>query len=340
MFWKSKGKNVKCELCPRNCIIPEGEVGFCRVRKNIDGKLYSLVYGRVASTAIDPIFKKPFYHFAPGSYNLSIATVGCNWRCKFCCNWFLSQEWKEVYGEEYTPESIVELAKRYNLQGVCFTYIEPTVFYEFMLDVAKVARKEGLYTCMVSNGYINIEPIKLLSKYLDAVVVDFKASANKKALRELSMVPDPAPIFDALLEYKKNKVYTEITDLIIPGWTTEDDTKKLVKWIKNNLGENTPIHFIRFFPEYKMKDAQFTDIKDLKRSYDIAKNLGMKYVYIGNIENKYDNTYCPYCGELLIKRSGFSLLEFNLTRDLKCPNCGRKVMMKGTKWIPEKLWKK
>ncbi len=341
MFYKQIKNAVKCGLCARNCIISENQVGVCRVRRNIKGKLYSLVYGKLCSVAIDPIEKKPLYMFAPGSNTLSISTVGCNFRCKFCCNYGISQEWTNVFGEDYTPEQLIDLAKKYNVQGFSYTYVEPTIFYEFSLDTAKIARKNGFYNMWVTNGYTSPEAIKEISKYLDAAVVDFKGSANPKFYNEFSSIPKVEPIFDTLLTYKKNKVYIEITDLIVPKVGDNfEDVKKLCKWIVENLGDRTPFHLIQFFPTFKITDLPRTPIKTMERAYEIAKKEGLKYVYLGNVHaHKLENTYCSNCRNLTIERTILGVKKFLLKKDLKCSKCGEKISIFGEKWVPEHLWK-
>ncbi len=341
MFYKKLKNAVKCGLCARNCIISENQTGFCRVRKNVKGKLYSLVYGRLVSVAVDPIEKKPLYMFAPGSHTLSMSTIGCNFKCNFCCNYGLSQEWIDISGEEYSSEKLIKLAKEYDVQGFSYTYVEPTVFYEFSYDTAKLARKNGFYNMWVSNGFTSPEAIDEISKYLDAVVVDFKGSANPKFYREFSQVPKVEPIFDALLTYKKNKVYIEITDLLIPKVGDDlGDVKKLCKWIVENLGDDTPFHIIQFFPTFKMTNLPRTPIETMEKAYEIAKKEGLKYVYLGNIfDHKLENTYCPKCGELVIERTILGVQKFLLKKDLKCPVCGERIPIFGEKWIPKQLWK-
>jgi len=341
MFYKKlKNNTVQCELCARECKVLEGKTGFCRTRKNIKGKLYSLTYGKLCSVAIDPIEKKPLYQFAPGSHTLSISTVGCNLRCSFCCNWQISQEWKEITGEEFTPHSVVDLAKSHNCEGISYTYVEPTIFWEFAYDTAKVASKAGLYGMFVTNGYTRPEAIKEISKYLDAATVDFKGSANPEFYKKFSLVPKVEPIFDALLAYKENKVYIEVTDLIIPKIGDKlEDVKKLCKWILENLGEETPFHILQFFPTYKLLDLPRTPVEVLEKAYEIAKKEGLKYVYLGNVGHKLENTYCPNCGNLVIERTILGVTKFLLKKDLKCSKCGNKIPILGVKWIPENLWK-
>jgi pyruvate formate lyase activating enzyme len=340
MFYKKLKDAIKCETCARGCVIAEGQLGFCRVRKNIKGKLYSLTYGKICSAAIDPIEKKPLYMFAPGSHTLSISTVGCTFNCKFCCNYAISQGWNEVTGEEFTPEAVVELAKNQSCEGISYTYTEPTVQLEFAYETAKIASEKGLYNMFVTNGYTTPKAIKKISKYLNAATVDFKGSANPEFYKKFSLVPRVEPIFDALLAYKKNKVYTEITDLLIPKVGDNlDDFKKLCKWVVDNLGDETPFHILQFFPTYKMLDLPRTPLTTLEKAYDIAKKEGLNYVYLGNVSHRKENTYCPNCGTLAIERTILGVTKFSLKRDLKCLKCGNKVPVFGTKWIPDKLWK-
>ena len=322
IFYKKKNSKVQCFLCPRNCVIPNNSTGFCRVRKNIEGKLYSLSYGRVISTAVDPIEKKPFYHFAPASLALSIAGAGCNLSCDFCCNFEISQKWSYL-GEKITAEEIVSRAKK-SAQGISYTYTEPSIWAEFVLDVAELAKKEKLYNTMVTNGYTSVEAVKELSKYMDAVVIDLKNSGNKEAYLKLSHAPHSEKIFDTILEYAKNKVWVEITNLIVTRYgECEEDVRNFCKWIYENLGELTPVHFLRYFPSYKLTLPP-TPIKFLEKCITIAKEEGLKYVYLGNVPGSYENTYCHECGKLLIERNSFYVSRINLKNSL-CPYCGAKI---------------
>ena len=339
-FYKKVENAVRCGLCARECTIPEGSAGVCRVRKNVKGKLYSLVYGKICSMAVDPIEKKPLYMFAPGSKTLSISSIGCNFKCQFCCNWQISQE-ASISGEEYSPEQIVEIAKEQGVQGISYTYVEPTVFYEFAYDTAKLASKEGFYNTFVTNGYTKPDAIKKISKYLDAATVDFKGSANPLFYKKFSQIPKVEPVFDALLAYKNNNVYVEITDLIVPEFGDNlEDLRKLCKWIAENLGNETPFHILQFFPTHRMTDVPRTPVEKLENAYKTAKEEGLKYVYLGNVHgHKYENTYCPKCGELVIERTIMGIKNFLLKRDLKCPHCGEKIPIYGLKWVPNELWK-
>lgn len=331
MYTKLPDKKVRCNLCGRRCnpILPD-RTGYCRVRKNVDGKLYSLNYGKVCSIGLDPIEKKPLFHFWPGSTALSIATVGCNFRCQFCCNWQISQE-KDIVGEEMTPEQIVELARKYGARSISYTYTEPTIFFELAYDTAKVARRQKIHNTFVTNGYTTPEAIKKISKYLDAATVDFKGSANPQFYLKFSSVPDVQPLFDALLEYKRQNIFLEITNLLIPEVGDDlRDVEKLVKWIYDNLGDGVPLHFIRFFPNNRMMDVPPTPVETMAKARKIAKDAGMKYVYTGNMAgNEGENTYCPSCGKTLIARFGFDVNSYDITENKTCPKCGTKILIEG-----------
>jgi len=330
MFYRKLTHNrVKCDLCPQSCVVNEGDTGFCGVRGNEKGSFYSLVYGLPVSVAIDPIEKKPLFHFAPGTKTLSLATVGCNLRCRFCQNWEISQEFGEIHGDEMFPEEIIELAKRNNVEGISYTYTEPTVFFEYALDIMKLAKKEGLYNMWVSNGYTNPEPIKTVSKYLDAINIDLKG--DDEFYRKTCSGVGAKPVFEALKAYKENGVWIEITNLLIPTLNdSEEDVEKIVKWIKDNLGRDVPLHFSAFFPQYKVKNLSPTPVATLENAVKIAKENGLRWVYAGNVwGNRYESTYCWKCDNLLIKREGFSVFSMNR----KCPKCGEVVTLKGTEWL-------
>jgi pyruvate formate lyase activating enzyme len=338
-YKKMPEKKVKCHLCARRCLIIEGNTGFCKVRKNIKGKLYSLVYGKVAAMNIDPIEKKPFFHFAPGSHNFSFSTVGCPFRCKFCCNYPLSIEWDKIHGNDMTPAQIVKTAKENHTQGIAYTYVEPTIFAEYAIDAAKIAKKQKLYNVFVTDGYATPESAKVISKHINAAVVDFKCSGHAPSYKKLSLVPSVEPIFQATETYKKNKVFLEISNVLIPGHGDKpSEIKKLAKWVVENIGPETPFHLIRFYPTYKITDIPSTPIKLLEKAYNIAKKEGLKYIYIGNVPNhKYEHTYCPSCNSLVIERGNFTRIL--LKKDLKCPKCGEKIPISGKSWIPKNSWK-
>ncbi len=330
MFYRRlKDKKVNCQLCPQNCIIPKGKRGFCGVRENDKGRLYSLVYGLPVSVAVDPIEKKPFFHFAPGTKSLSIATVGCNLRCRFCQNFEISQEYGDIYGNEMLPEEVIDLAKKNNVEGISYTYTEPTVFFEYALDIMKLAKKEGLYNTWVSNGYTNPEVVKTVSKYLDAINIDFKG--NDDFYRNICSGLGAKPVQKAMEIYRDNDVWIEVTNLVIPTLNdSEEDIEQIAEWIKENLGRNTPLHFSAFFPQYKLTNVSPTPVTVLENAVRIAKEKGLRWVYAGNVwGNKHESTYCWKCGTLLIKRQGFSVLSLNR----RCPKCGEMVTLRGTEWI-------
>jgi len=330
-FWeKMKGNRVRCKLCWRECEITPGATGFCGVRKNVNGRLYSLNYGRVISCAVDPIEKKPFFHFAPGSRAFSFSSFGCNFACKFCCNYEISQEWKGILSlaEEKTPEEIVALAK--GVEGVSYTYSEPTVWVEFLLDIAKLARKEKLYNTMVTNGYMQPSVAREIAKYVDAVVIDLKNSGNGKAYSELSSVQHAERIFENALEFYRKGLWIELTNLIIPGYGDSDvEIRKFCRWVVENLGSNVPVHFLRFFPSYKLLHVPPTPVEFLEKCLKIAKEEGINYAYLGNVPgSRYENTYCHACGELLMERYGILLRRINLIRKgekARCPHCGEEI---------------
>lgn len=315
-----------CNLCYRRCNIPENGIGYCGVRKNIGGKIYSTIYGNIAALNIDPIEKKPLFHYKPGARMLSLGTVGCNFNCQYCQNWDISHTHEHI-GNEIPKEKIIDTALKYGVDGITYTYNEPTVFMEYAIDVAKEARKHKLFNTFVTNGYLTPEAAELASKYINAMTVDFKGDANEAFARKYITIISENRIFDTLKVLKENKVFIEITDLVVPKiGDSLDDAKKLVEWIRDNLGKDTPIHFLRFHPDFKMMDIQQTPIETLEAHYKIAKEAGMDYVYVGNMPgHEYENTYCPKCHTLLIKRFIFDILEYNITDDLRCPKCGAKI---------------
>lgn len=326
LFWKSIGKNkIQCRLCPRKCILSPGQTGFCRSRKNIGGKLYSLTYGKPVALHIDPIEKKPFYHVYPGTTSFSIATAGCNLRCKFCQNWEISQlNPKDVGVRYFSPKEIVNLAEKNNCPTIAFTYTEPTIFYEYMIDIAKEAKKRGIKCIMHSAGQINEEPLRKLSKYITAANIDLKAFSQK--FYNSYCQGGLNTVLNTLKTLDEEGVWVEITNLLIPGANdSEEDIRKLCRWVVENLGPETPIHFSRFFPMYKLTNLSPTPLSSLLRAKKIAEEEGLKFIYIGNIPQHIgENTYCPYCGKLLIKRVGYHVLQ-NKIKDGRCPYCGKKI---------------
>ncbi len=326
LYWrKLPDRAVQCELCPRRCVLKPGQRGQCKVRENKDGKLYSLVYGKPCAVHIDPIEKKPFFHVAPSSSVFSIATVGCNLRCIFCQNWQISQTSpEETRYYDMEPAQTVDALTKSDSRIIAYTYTEPTVFYEYMLDTARLIKQQGFFNTMHSCGYINPAPLKELLKYMDAINIDLKGF-NEKFYRKMSS-GRLEPVLETLKTIKQEGVWLEITNLIIPGANDDpEDIRKMCEWIKENLGEDTPLHFGRFFPNYKLMNLPPTPTETLERSRQIALRAGLKYVYIGNLPgNPAENTHCPKCEELLVKRVGYIVEENNII-DSKCKFCNYKI---------------
>jgi len=325
-YKKLDNHGVQCQLCPRKCIIQPGKRGYCEVRENRNGVLYSLVYAKPCAIHIDPIEKKPFFHFLPSSYALSVATAGCNLDCVFCQNWQISQARPEEVKYTYLePEELIERVRKSGTTTIAYTYTEPTVFYEYMYDTAKLARAGGIRNVMHSNGHINEEPLRQLCKYLDAANIDLKGF-SKKYYSEMSQ-GDLDSVLKTLKILKEEGVWVEITNLILPGYNDDDETIiKMCLWIKENLGDGVPVHFSRFWPMYKMLSLNPTPLATLEKARKIALDCGLKYVYIGNVPgHEGENTYCPGCGKAVVKRSGYSILEENLDEQGRCKFCGEKI---------------
>jgi pyruvate formate lyase activating enzyme len=317
--------NVQCELCPKSCIIEPGQSGDCRVRINIDGVLRTVVYGFPCSTHIDPVEKKPLFHFLPGTNILSLATVGCNLHCKNCQNWEISQ----CNPEDSTafmlgPEKVIELARRYRCPSVAYTYTDPVIYYEYTLETAKLARSRNMRNVLVTAGYINEEPWRRLLEYVDAANIDLKAITDEFYRRVCSATLKP--VQNALVIAKASGILVEVTNLIIPTLNDKpEEIRQLARWVKENLGSDTPLHFSGFYPRYQMVHLPQTSLKTLETARDIAKDEGLEYVYIGNVQSKEgENTYCPGCGKLLIERKIYTILR-NELKDGSCPACGRKI---------------
>jgi pyruvate formate lyase activating enzyme len=326
LFYKKlNGEDVQCILCPRECVITDGKRGFCRNRENRGGTLYTLVYGRPAVVDIGPIEKAPLYHFIPGHFRLCLTCTSCNLRCKHCQNWHLSQKsFEELDHHSYSPSQIVQQAKKQGLNSVSFTYTEPTVYYEYLYDVSVAARENGMKTSIVSNGYINQEPLLKLLKVLDAVKIDLKGFSEEfyKEVCSASL----KPVIESLKTVKTSNVWLEIVNLVVP--TLNDDPKmidEMCRWIKENLDVDTPLHFTRFSPNYKLTHLSPTPVSTLESAYDIAKKNGLRYVYIGNVPGHIHNsTFCPSCNRKIIHRTHFDILEMNVVGG-KCKYCNEKI---------------
>lgn len=326
-YHKLEDNKVGCELCPHYCKIPDGKRGICGVRENSGGVLYSLVYGKIISSNIDPIEKKPLFHFLPGSYSYSIATVGCNFRCEFCQNYGISQVPREqhvILGEEIDPAAVVAAALENDCRSISYTYTEPTIYFEFAYDCAKLARDKGLKNIFVTNGFITAPPLEIIQPYLDAANVDLK-SFREEYYRKVCG-GRLAPVLDALKLMKKLKIWVEVTTLVIPGLNdSTEELAEIANFIKKELGDDTPWHVSGFYPTYKMLDRPPTPAGSLIKAREIGFGAGLKYVYAGNIPIPgAEDTYCASDKKPLIVRSGFNVLK-NVLRDGKCPYDGEAV---------------
>ncbi len=317
-----KGKTVQCFLCPNECVIQEGNTGICNVRKNIDGKLYSLTYGRASSVSVDPIEKKPLYHFYPGKEIISIGSIGCNFKCPFCQNFEISQStYEDVTMRDVSSEEIVSLAKEYNSFGISYTYNEPLINYEFLLETSYLAHRYGLMNVLVTNGYINEAPLTNLLPFIDAANIDVKAFKNEFYKRQCKS--SIGPVLRTVELMFKAKKHIEITNLIIPSLNDSlDEIKDLVDWI-SSLSVEIPLHFSRYFPAYKMSISA-TPLSTLKKARELALKK-LRFVYLGNVwEEMGSNTYCPFCGNLLIERKGYRTKIIGLNGKV-CNRCGKKI---------------
>ena len=316
-YEKLAGGLVHCLLCPNSCRLPDGKIGLCRARKNIGGKLYSLVYGHVASVHVDPIEKKPFFHVLPGSQAFSLATPGCNMRCLFCQNWEISQAFPwEVGTTAMTPQEVVDAALRSGAKSIAFTYSEPTIFYEYMLDIARLAKAKGLKTVVVSNGYICPDPLKELLPFINAYKVDFKAF-DPKFYTELTG-GNLEPVLQTMKTIHQQGVWLEVVNLLVTGKNDDEaQVRKLARWVKENLGADVPLHFSRFHPMHKLSNLPPTPIENVVRAREIALQEGLHFVYTGNIPiTTGDSTYSPKTGQVVIERQGYFVVHNYLTNGI------------------------
>jgi pyruvate formate lyase activating enzyme len=320
-------KKVECFLCAHKCHINEGKRGICQVRENRNGVLYSLVYGRLISQNVDPIEKKPLFHLLPGTLSYSIATVGCNFRCSHCQNYDISQYPRlhegAIIGNSATPEHVVSAAQEYGCQSISYTYIEPTVFFEFAYDCAQLAHERGLKNIFVSNGYTSPEATKKIAPFLDGNNIDLKAFTDK-FYREVCGAK-LAPVLETIRRMKDLGVWVEVTTLVIPGWNDSDsELQEIARFIKG-VDPEMPWHVSRFHPTFKMTDRGATPASTLQRARQIGLSEGLKYVFVGNIPGEAgENTLCPRCHETVVARMGFSILSQNLD-DGRCGNCGEAI---------------
>ena len=322
LYEKLQDNNVHCFLCSHHCRIADSKYGICGVRKNEKGRLYTQVYGEVIASHIDPIEKKPLYHFLPGTSTYSIATVGCNFKCGFCQNWQISQVSKRsgkgsLGGHELKPEEVVREAKKNKCKSISYTYTEPTIFFEYAYDTAKIAKEKGLYNTFVTNGYMTKDALGAIKPYLDASNVDLKFF-NNETYRKICK-GSLEPVLESIRYMKKLGMWVEVTTLIVPGLNDSDKELKSIAEFIRDTGKDIPWHISRFHPDYKYTETPPTSLETLKNAESIGKKAGLKYIYLGNVAEE-GNTYCSACGKLLIGRAGYAIAE-NGIKMSKCPEC-------------------
>jgi pyruvate formate lyase activating enzyme len=324
-FTSLGGGEIQCELCPRRCRVPKGKRGFCRVRENRGGKFYSLVYGNPCAIQLEPIERNSFFHVLPATTSLSVATAGCNFRCKSCNNWEISQVYPEdLYNYEIPPDVAVKKAKEAGANSIAFTYNESTIFYEYMFDICLLAKKAGLLSVCRTNGFINPGPLRNLCKVIDAVQIDLKGF-TETFYREMCN-GQLAPVLESLKTMRQEKVHVEVTNLVIPTKNDEmSAVKEICLWVKKEVGADTPFHFSRFYPRYKLQSLPPTPVSTLEKARAVALSTGLEYVYIGNVPgHEGENTFCSKCKKMVIQRRGFMVGEMHL-KGGKCGYCGKPI---------------
>jgi len=325
LFQEETARGIMCRICPNECVLKEGEISKCNNRKVYKSKLYTMAYGNPCAVNIDPVEKKPLYHFLPGSRAFSIATAGCNLVCLNCQNWSISQTSPDkTRNYELLPEQVVDECVKSKCSSIAYTYSEPVTFYEYTFDTATLARKAGIKNIFKSNGYIYEEPLRKLCTVLDAANIDLKAFSEATYLKLSG--GKLQPVLNSLKIFKEMGTWLEITNLVIPSWTDDlDEIKKMCGWLATNGFTNTPLHFSRFYPLYKLDQLPPTPVDLLTKAAEIASGEGLKYIYVGNIPgNEIADTKCPSCGKIILKRDGYRILFNNIT-DGKCPYCRKKV---------------
>lgn len=331
LYEKLENKFVRCYLCSHHCRIAHEKFGFCGVRQNIDGVLYTHAYGKVVVANIDPVEKKPLYHFLPGSFSFSVATIGCNFRCGFCQNWEISQRTAkeispegsaDILGQECPPEDIVKAAIKNKCKSISYTYTEPTIFFEYAFEAAKSAKEKGLYNIFVTNGYMTKECLKMIKPYLDAANVDLKFFKEDSYKRVCAGSLEP--VLSSIRFMHELGIWVEITTLVVPG---ENDSKEELENIAGfiaGVDKNIPWHVSRFHPDYKFTGHEVTPESTLKKAEELGRKHGLKYIYAGNVMGFGNDTYCHNCKKPLIKREGFSILEYTIKQN-KCPYCSEVI---------------
>lgn len=320
-----RGDYVQCRLCPKGCIISDGRRGDCRTRENRGGTLYTMTYGNPCAVHVDPIEKKPFFHFLPGSAAFSLATAGCNLHCLYCQNWEISQiPPEESRFERLLPEEVVASARSSGSASIAFTYTEPTVFYEYMLDTARLAREQGVRSVVVSAGYIRQEPLQELCRLVNAIKIDLKGI--NEAFYERVCSATLQPVLEAIRTIARSGVHLEIVNLVVPSLNDAPaDMRALVRWVREEVGSDVPLHFSRFMPQYKLLHLPPTPVETLEEARETALAEGLHYVYLGNVPgHPGEHTYCPRCGQVVIRRAGMSTVEIHL-QDGRCAACGQEI---------------
>ncbi len=329
-FWKPSNGKVECYLCPVECRLKEDQVGSCGVRVNHGGKLYTYTYGSLISAAVDPVEKKPLFHFYPGHTTLTIATPGCNLHCRGCQNWEISQVPKgKVFEDSFftdtnvPPEAVVEAALREGCESISYSYSDPTIFVEYMLDVARIAKEKGLKNIMVTAGYINREPLEEIDRYMDAYSIDLKFFSDESYRRYSK--GRLQPVLDTIKFVFERGKWVELTTLLVPEFLDERQIRDIARWIVRELAPWVPWHLSRFFPYYKATDLPPTPVEDLERAFQIGKEEGLEFVYVGNLfGNRQESTYCPLCGEEVIGRRGYLITKVELEGG-RCKRCGYEI---------------
>ncbi len=338
---KLENNKVQCHVCANECIITPGKLGICRTRKNIDGTLFTLIYGSlISSGSLDPIEKKPLYNFWPGAIAYSIASIGCSLSCQNCQNWTISQacpsedgkngyyEFEEMKSRkisliEMTPEDLVKKVLRSKAKTLAYTYNEPLIWHEWVLDTAKLLKQERIPTILVTNGYSTSQATEeLIEVGIDAANIDIKAMSDE-FYQKICCVKSVKPVLDTAKRFKEHGIHVELTNLIIPDLNdTKEEIEELCQWVAKELGKDTPLHFSAYHPDFKVPSKKRTPYQTLDMAYKVAKEIGLYYPYVGNINHERgSNTYCPQCGHLLIGRSGYSFTKIAIDQDKKCPNC-------------------
>lgn len=337
-FYESqKNDTVRCIICPRMCVIKPGERGFCSTKENRDGRLISLTYGDLSATAVDPIEKKPLAHFYPGSLALSVSSVSCSFTCPWCQNWHLATAKPGETPTKYvSPQEVVAMAKRQECTSISYTYNEPLINLDYVEDLSRLARKKNIKNALVTNGYISLQALSRVADVIDAANVDWKAF-NEPFYRKYCSA-DLQSVLDATVEMKRQGVHVEVTFLIIPEINdSEDETRKMARFLVDELGPDTPLHLSRFFPHYKFNHIPTTPVTTLVNARQIAMEEGVRYVYVGNVPlTEYEDTFCHSCGKPVIERGGYTIRGWHLDKGNNCEYCGEHIPIVGGRELHRK----